>query len=433
MCYANFMHRFAKIIPFIAACLVAAYSHDAQAQCSAGAPRSNTILLYADPDWRGACTELIGPSSFFSMPGGWNDRVSSIKVGSAVRAILFEHPTLTGKQATYESSSNWGRLANVDDRTSSVIVEATSGVRVAYEYRNNFPSQLRVNAWTGGGQGFAHNASHRFYTRNTKIPNPNTPDGNPPIAVGQLFKFALGDNLATASPTQSVLMPEWMSAAQYDHFGDPEQHRGYIFIPVEAPTSLHITPIVLVYRASNLEFVNWDFLPTSDWKCAWTAINPATETLYTSRGGLNASSGLLGFTIDWSLIDDPREWFLTPAPEILLSDRGGGPLDIKIIQGGAFSNEEPIFYLANSEDGGQGKGLRAFDLRTNRLIARSGNTYGPFNLQIDNVTQEVEGLDFLNIGTVPFVVPNMQGHLHALLLINNWPLEDQIYFKHYRK
>lgn len=422
------MYRLARIIPFMAACLVVGFAHHAQAQCSVGVPQANSVLLYADPNWRGACLEFW-PSTIFAMPAGWDNKVSSIKVGSTVRAILFEHPNCTGKQATYESSSNWAKMANVDDRTSSLVVESTNGARLAYEYRNNFPNNLRAD-WTNGGQGFAHDASHWFYTRNIRhLDTFGLPD-----LMGELMKIPLTASLNDSSPPrQSVMMPRWMRDEGYNHYGDPEQHRGYIFIPLEAPTDLHLTPRLLVYRASNLEFVNWDYLPTSDWKCAWTAINPANETLYTSAGNLHPTSGLLGFTIDWNLIEDPQAWFLARAPEILLSDRDGGPLDVHVIQGGAFSNEEPIFYLGNSEDKGQGKGLRAFDLRTNRLIARSGNTYGPFNLQIETGRQEVEGLDFLNIDTLPLVVPGMQGQLHLLLLANELPINDQIYFKHYRK
>src|SRR5688500_10396230 len=119
--------------------LINALSGTAFAQC-ANPPGPNQITIWQERDFAGPCKTLeIGsyPNSSFLSPVG-NDSISSLKVGSNVRAHLFEHKDYDGHVALYEGGSAHNGNGNgpdqlgpnVADETTSIIVAPDYGVRV---------------------------------------------------------------------------------------------------------------------------------------------------------------------------------------------------------------------------------------------------------------------------------------------------------------
>src|SRR4051812_27592826 len=163
-------------------------------QPCANPPGPDQITIWQHGNFSGLCKTLgIGafPNSSFLSPVP-NDSVSSLKVGQNVRAHLYEHADFKGHVALYESGSAHnvsdsgpvGLGPNVDDKTTSIIVQLASGLRVPYIFINDHPSD-RENQLSQEAQGVCHSSTHWFFTRN-----------DPPT----LYKIPLSTDLNASSP-----------------------------------------------------------------------------------------------------------------------------------------------------------------------------------------------------------------------------------------
>jgi hypothetical protein len=239
----------------------------------------------------------------------------------------------------------------------------------------------------------------------------------------------------------------------YDHFGDPDQYGGYVFIPVEAPADSSM-PIVAVYRASDLAYVGSAELTlnrTVARNAAWIAIRETQGRvlLYSSSSVVSATQPIFVYEVDMdmvaagsvsgSLSEEPpfrldtedipilyRRFDATPEPEpiVRLID------ELTTTQGGVFTPYGD-FYLSSN----QGVFLFAPD---GSLIAASENRFTGtgFRYEFNDslVTgEEPEGLDWWDL-THSLSGPNapsVYGQLHVVLLDNDLLSDDDVYIKHY--
>jgi hypothetical protein len=425
-------------------------------------PGALEIVVYEDANLKGACQilgigEYPNPSSF----GGRNDKISSLFLGTAVRAALFKDSNYSGQEADFEGGY-WYNVGNeVNDQTSSIIVQANNDHAAAIWYDGNWPSD-RENFWTTEAQGIAHDSWGWYVTHNPDLyVNPNSKARWP-----ELFGIPFYVNLATdfySGCCKRALLPRDLLARGYNHFGDLDHYDGYLFIPVEGGG---LPPIVAVYRASDLSFVTSDTLdnasPDGDGSrhAAWLMIDPKLQILYTSnehigqgRGGIQAYQIDMTFLrfVDAALRSGNGYacirgrscrimQYLADQQQTLYDRDGETPINLKFLQGGALSPDGSLIYLSNGccedlRNPAANWGVRVFDRYTGILQARSGNNYGPFNYQIDAGFpnyQEPEGLDYFD--TTGTCIPGVNGRclhdsqLHVLLYENR---SGSVWLKHY--
>jgi hypothetical protein len=430
---------------------------EAFAQC-ANPPGPDQVTVWQDHNFEGKCKTLdIGAfrnsSSLRPVP---NDSISSLKVGSDVRAHLFKDANFKGPVALYEAgsshnvsepdSSPFSLGPNVNDETTSIIVQETFGVRVPYIFLGDYPSD-RETVWSEEAQGVCHTDTHWFITRNW---NKTFSSGEP-----TLFKIPLSADLNTYDPSvgEPAHIPGFLKRLGYGHMGDPDcitrDGESFVFVPLEDPRVFEDSTFdqgseagVAVFRASNLSFVNFDVLYVNDDKHAgWVAIDPsngvelwASRTELASRRELERTGlqGVFKYAIDWSQVV-PGGGFIFfggAGPAVPLKNRQGDLLRIKGMQGGVFDTTGSVLYLSNSDsDSADGHGIFAFLKNTGDWIGETADDYGQFRYTTSCCFQEEEGLDFFPTNTS--ITPGISGELHAILLNNEIFGSDRIWMKHY--
>lgn len=100
--------------------------------CVTTDPQSNEVFVYANPNFGGTCAALyIG---FYPNPGTGtgtfglsNDSLSSMKVGSAVRARIFQNVVYGGSYYIFPGSGFYSTMPNAwDNQASSIRIEDNS-------------------------------------------------------------------------------------------------------------------------------------------------------------------------------------------------------------------------------------------------------------------------------------------------------------------
>jgi hypothetical protein len=257
-----------------------------------------------------------------------------------------------------------------------------------------------------------------------------------------LWKFPVGFDLNTRVSAYAPLpsgvlrvgMPAALAALGYDHFGDIDHYRGYLFVPLERTGGEEITPAVAVFHVADLRYLGYDTL----WPqprvsgASWCAINPATGVLHSSSGTMPY---LYRYQVDLAkaVLGGKRDFLGAPDHGHLHDEADRSLTDLKGVQGGAFTPDGRRLYV-------QANGIHVFDTGTvdnYRRIARSTNGSGAFNYEYHTGDhEEPEGLTYwdLNDGRAPHI----RGVLHALMLDNDgWDSgeltggADDLYFKHY--
>jgi hypothetical protein len=386
-----------------------------------GFPEPNQVVIYQNRFRGDQCRVLevgnyLRPSEFTPVP---NDSISALDVGSAVRAVLYENSNFRGRQAHYEGGIYYDPIGNVDNKTSSIEVFPNGGHPIAAFYLGNYPND-RENFWSHEANGIAHDEENWFISQN-----------EPARIIKVPFTYDLNEQNAPPGALTASL-PQHLKDVGYQHFGDIDQFKGMLFVPVDGGGN---APLIAVYNTSDLSFLAAHPLYRSRGvNVGWVAINPSTEELYTSDGDINATQGVHIYTIHFDSILR-GESFLTFNRQFFLSHRDGRRVDLRSMQGGTFSPDGTLLYLTNgfrSPVGGDGEGLRVFDVSSGILQAESENGYGSFNFQISSGFpnyQEAEGLDFVDVhdkGT-----RGISGQLHVIMLQNESSFPDAVYFKHF--
>jgi hypothetical protein len=388
--------------------------------------------------------------SKFDLP---NDSISAIDVGTNVRAILYEHVNFGGRQAYYEGGFYYDSIGNVNDKTSSIKIFLKQGGPAATHYRGDFPSASE-SFWAENAQGLANDGANWFVAKRTRI-----------------FRVPLSYSLAnhSSSGLDTTAMPPILQHV-YNHFGDPDQNSGYLFVPLECTnddnecTDKSVTPSIGVFSTIDLRFLSSTKLsdienaPPEMKSAPWVAIRSDgyRGTLWTSSSNLTESNQLREYDIDWDRLGASGQLLLTFRRQVTLQDQHGKPMDLtlmKSMQGGVFNPDGTLLYTSSGPCDSHGY-VHVFavgdttDKRaplTARLQARSENGYGPFDFETHPEEtcftfppfyqrcfcsrDEGEGLDWLDVrGLNAPWIPDSQLHV---IMNDNDADTDNVYLKHY--
>lgn len=213
----------------------------------------------------------------------------------------------------------------------------------------------------------------------------------------------------------AVGMPSAMDALGYDHFGDPDEHAGNIYVPVEggAVGAIAQFDLALGFRG---------FATLAGASAPWVAIDPTTGMLYTSEFcdvhevevytmQFAADGTLTGL----SLYDRRKLW-----------DANSVPLALQAIQGGAFSDSGNLYLVSDADYGhcsAGTAGVYGFEGETLRKEAWFEVAYDPSD------SEELEGIDVRDVTSAG--IPGITGQIHVVMLDNDTWNGDDLYFKHY--
>lgn len=266
-------------------------------------------------------------------------------------------------------------------------------------YRDAFPAGFRQTAeypfdgsfeYTENIQGIAHDWGNWYITRERAAYK--IPVGRPLGAWGQYVA-------ATGIPP---------ALGAYTHMGDADFYNGRLYVPMEGST-----PAIAVFD-SNLNYITHAYIPGAG-DAPWCAINPVDGLLYLSS--FDGVSQVRKFRMDWSA----NTLTLTQVGAVDLKDSAGNPISLRRIQGGAFSPKGHLYLVMDVA----GHGVKGFEVR-------SGRQYAEFPINYDpswDTAEELEGIDIWDLDNG--AAPGVNGQIHVLMLDNDWPSADDLYFKHY--
>ena len=403
--------------------------------CWPASPSPNAVFVYDGANFDGACAILQDGDKFPDLGSiGWNDRISSIKVGSGVRAVLYQHANFGERKAHYEGGFDY-ELGTDNNKTSSIEVFSNNGQPAAVYYLGTYPKN-RENFWSHEAQGIAHSdAQKSWYISQNKV---HSPYGT---QIPRILKIPYTSDLnQSGRPTEAHQV--WLQdvIAGYDHVGDVDVANlggvEYVFIPIDGGGQ---RPRILVLRADTLECVVHDEVYSfGSNSVGWVAISAGR--LYTSESTIDSTHPIHVFPIDTSVLSQGgcvERWFLGDVEALALSKRDGSAVDLRSMQGGTFSPTGALLYLSNgysSPVGGDDEGVRVFQVSNGVLQAESttATNYGSFVYEFHSGWpnyQEPEGLDFVD--ATGKNMPGISGQLHIIMLQNESSYPDAVYFKHY--
>jgi len=295
-----------------------------------------------------------------------------------------------------------------------------------YLYLGENPSYRQAD-WAENAQGITHDDKNWYITQ--------TEEDN---ETSILWKIPVENDLN--SPSTGVIKLYWDNVTAlrnlgYNHFGDPacQKHGSeyYIFVPVTGGSS----PIIAVFRASNLQFMGHSLL-TGKNDAAWCAINKTSDILYSSNDPVSL---LDKYKINWSRLNTNDTGFLGATGDFALKDELGNSLTLTQLQGGAISEKGDLIYMVTGyyDDHYANDGINVFNLQTGYRVQRSTNGSGYFDYEFSvgfNQYEEPEGITIWDLDDGR--APGISGQLHVLMLDNDrsdWtPLDpDDICLKHY--
>jgi hypothetical protein len=342
------------------------------------------------------------PQISIERPGGHSP--TTIKVGGGVGRLLVSLWMLFLLMA-----SGTGRAQELYEGFYSMINEHPSGWNGGWF------------GWSQEAQGLAHDANHWFITQN-----------------GYLWKVPVTQDLTdlyTGTPGKRLKwwkdVPD-LNAAELCHFGDPDYHDGYVFVPVEHIPSTDGRAGVAVFDGDTLDFITHQLWPGGGTFAGWCAMDDA-HVLYSAWG--NPTSTLDRYAVDWAALTSiPPVPFLTPLPSILLWGESGE--DLAVLngnQGGEFSESGDLLYIVDNYR------IHVFDTTTYRRLRLSCNpkydncVSQSFIYRVDPTFgrwYEAEGLTIWDLDAHPGAPANVKGQLHVVMLNNNDGV-DSVDIKHY--
>lgn len=305
-------------------------------------------------------------------------------------------------------------------------------------FLGDYPDDDDDPDWTDNTQGVAHDKGNWFFTTNNEQ---DTPDGK------YLLKFPADFDLATTidvdAPPAGVqvvtdAMPQVLKDLEYEHFGDLDQAGGFLFVPIDESDPNNA--VIGVFRASDLSFVGYKLTEQSG--AAWVAYNRTEGRLYSASSHVDADVGLYRYSVDLDMLAatgnvDASIKFVDMFP---LLETDGSELTQKFdsSQGGVFTPWGDLYLVNGSgntdpddEPWLERGGVHVFS-PSGRLSSNSENGSGAFNYEyhptfLDN--EEPQGADWwIRSGSSS---PGIGGQLHVIMLDNDGPSEDDLYFKHY--
>lgn len=240
-----------------------------------------------------------------------------------------------------------------------------------------------------------------------------------------------------------------LASAGYYHFGDMSYHNGYLVVAVEAYSPQ--PHAVALFRGDDLGYVGRAELPGLFPACylqdpkglslGWVGVDPNG---YVYSAG-DCVTWMHKYSLNWNelAVKPPA---LTFVEQIDFFDEQGNPLILAHTQGGVFSESGGLLYMLTGIivqwcPGGapidedwmrENGGIHVFDTKTWRRVHQSTNGFGHFNYRfspdLSGGCDEPEGITLWDLdkrcGTNSNCAPGMRGQLHAVMLDNEAPPDD---------
>ena len=309
---------------------------------------------------------------------------------------------------------------------------------VAAKYLGQHPSD-RQNGWSDGLQGVGHDQNNWFFTqKNLLWKFPVTHDLNKSVNLyyPSTFPTSVQKKLPLPAGVKTIALPEPLKRGGYDYFGDLVNHKGYLFIPLEAEKGKNNQkPLLVVYRASTLAYVGSARLDKQT-KAGWVAINSGNDWLYTSNNNLSSDNKLIAYRIDYNALNN-NQVFISYQKMKTLYDEHGNIITMKrYMQGGEFSDNGKYLFLVNgrasSDTPSRDGGIWIFDFKTGKKVLKSSGQ-GAFKYEYHPGFpngEEPEGITYWGLDKRN--APKIKGNLHVILLNNDATGSDEFWLKHYR-
>lgn len=294
-----------------------------------------------------------------------------------------------------------------------------------FHFLGDYPGDANPG-WHEDAQGVAHDAEHWFFTQTKAI-----------------WKIPVGHDLNAGSDGFSMVSlddVEDLVEDGYVHMGDPEcfvfDGQTFVLVPMEKDDN-QPPPAIAFFRGDSLDFVVHVHFPHPT-HGSWCATD-AQGLVYAANSDDNL---IRKYSVNWEkLLTDRTQVQLTLQAELPLRNENGNPMAVPYLQGGCVTPSGGLLYLvAGTTDAPIATdGITVFDLSTGRKVKQSTQT-GQFAYEFypdgpdpgshdDLWDEEPEGITFWDLDDGR--APGISGQLHAILLDNDWPDPDEIYFKHY--
>lgn len=307
---------------------------------------------------------------------------------------------------------------------------------IYHEFISDYPKEREIT-WAHACQGITHDDHNWYISQQYKIWK--FPIGTHDLNAGVSLvpvpaipgpDYILNDNVSSADRAKGIKclsIPRVLYDAGYNHFGDIDYYKGYIFASLEYE-EYKKPPKVLLIRASDLKYCsNIDFAQDKHGQHAsWCAVNPNDGLLYTSD--YENVEHLHAYELEISTDDTIK---LSYKKRILLLDTFGKRMTVKNIQGGVFSAKNNWIYLS-SHAGMVDGGVYIFDMKSGcRCKTHIQVNYGGS----DSYWEELEGLTIWDVDSCLDKsrqgLKKISGQLH-LVMLDNDAGSDDAYIKHFR-
>lgn len=289
-------------------------------------------------------------------------------------------------------------------------------------------------SWMNYAQGVTHDDTAWYFTNQYGV-----------------FKFAATADLASDDPIRSAPIPDdlYLNASGWNHLGDPAFHDGLLYVPLEKRDKKG-DAYLLVFDSELHERGRALFgAQTSDGP--WCAVQPKTGLIYSSR--YNDNWGPLDLYLYEPTLSKTNGLTLKSLGTMRLYDEQGDELEVRAIQGGAFSPSGHLYLVSDGPFARPRKSLKittphgflggpfpaapakdiidggvmGFDLITGRRMLSFPVDYQRWKDY--GVTterwQELEGITVWNRDAGQ--TPRIRGQIHVIMEEQ----DDDLFFKHY--
>jgi hypothetical protein len=243
--------------------------------------------------------------------------------------------------------------------------------------------------WTEECQGVTHDGSYWYLSSNH--------DGKQ-----RVYRFSLAND---------VVSHVKLAGNGSNHLGDIDYAAGRIYCAMEGPVKIVVidTPPFNGWWSAALVGESGGDPPQSD--CPWCAIHPWNGLLYSCNFGGDAPGvdTLRAYRFEAAT----SRFIHVPSADIVLEEHA------RKIQGAVFSKNGHVLLASNHTDD-----IRCYSVLNGRYLGRAA-------IQKDGsatVAEEVEGITIWE----GISYAGVATHVHVILLDNDWPDQDDVYFKHYR-
>ncbi|MFO0724088.1 MAG: hypothetical protein U1E65_09915 [Myxococcota bacterium] len=365
-------------------------------------PKTIELSAYCRASSRTCSAPLGGPVTCTdTCSSTWSGAVRSLWAGSDEGYLsyggptgCFDHFTPYQRENTVAWCASYASTIELDRWPSSSFIPTRS---VAYDYPSNSSPD-----WAYIVQGVAHDANNWFIT-----------------AQYGIYKMPVDHPLDDHDGGWriSATIPSALWAAGYNHFGDPEEANGFVYVPLEGSRA----PLILAYD-SNLNLIASAELTVHGEtnEAPWVAVNPKNGLIYTSNFQIRPDNPirvyrpriLPGFGVTL--------FFLDYVGTYVIRDEAGTPMSLGDVQGGAFTSNGHL-YLVSDVAGS----VQSFDASGRRRSVLAVDYTG------HESRQELEGLTFWDLDSGR--APNIRGQLHLMMAKRDLDASrfNSVYFKHY--